>query len=270
MTILLTENHPLLSFQADVSNICNAWLPQHGIRFFNFGRMFHDGSCYLLSNDNRVNRYLFETENRLFAPVPAELIKQKFYYLIPSTGPYQKATHDVASFFDIAHGFDLFECHENYTDVCCFATSARTEPLINFYLNNLGQLENFVAYFKDKADKLLTKLNQHKIDLPEHMQLNFRGLIANHSQKPNYIKLGNKRYYLTGKYQHIHFTQREVDCLTKLFAGYTAKETADLCNLSSRTVESYLDNIKSKLGCNRKAEIIAILLKHGYKEFLTP
>lgn len=60
---------------------------------------------------------------------------------------------------------------------------------------------------------------------------------------------------------------RERDCLKYLLLGKTAKETGLLMKLSFRTVEYYFENIKDKLGCYSKRELIAcahLLEKHSY------
>lgn len=52
------------------------------------------------------------------------------------------------------------------------------------------------------------------------------------------------------------FTKREIDCIRFLVEGYTAKTTARKLNISHRTVERHLDNIREKLGVKRKIEIV--------------
>lgn len=50
---------------------------------------------------------------------------------------------------------------------------------------------------------------------------------------------------------------RERDCLKYLLMGKTAKETALLMKISFRTVEYYFENIKDKMGCYSKRELVA-------------
>ncbi len=50
---------------------------------------------------------------------------------------------------------------------------------------------------------------------------------------------------------------RERDCLEFLLQGKTAKETAVILALSSRTVESYFETIKKKLKCCNKGELFS-------------
>lgn len=53
-------------------------------------------------------------------------------------------------------------------------------------------------------------------------------------------------------------SRREKECLKIFLQGKTAKETATHLSLSYRTIESYFENIKNKLDCTTKRELLAI------------
>lgn len=69
--------------------------------------------------------------------------------------------------------------------------------------------------------------------------------------------------YLTTKSRDFKLTQRETECLCYLVRGKTAKSIAQLLKLSPRTVEYYLDNIKNKLGCRTKSQLIEWAIEKG-------
>ena len=50
---------------------------------------------------------------------------------------------------------------------------------------------------------------------------------------------------------------RELQCLRLLVAGYTAKGIGEQLNISFRTVETYIENIKSKMHVDKTREILA-------------
>lgn len=52
--------------------------------------------------------------------------------------------------------------------------------------------------------------------------------------------------------------KREQQCLQFTIQGYTAKMIAKELGLSYRTIESYLDNLKTRLGANSRRELIQI------------
>lgn len=55
-------------------------------------------------------------------------------------------------------------------------------------------------------------------------------------------------------------TQRETDTTQHLMRGLTAKGIARVLNISSRTAEKHIDNIKAKLGVRSKSELIQLLV----------
>jgi DNA-binding CsgD family transcriptional regulator len=62
------------------------------------------------------------------------------------------------------------------------------------------------------------------------------------------------------KINNVYFTTRENQCLKLTIKGKSAKQIAGLLDLSPRTVEEYLTNIKFKLGVNSKSELIELVL----------
>ncbi|MCK4869952.1 MAG: helix-turn-helix transcriptional regulator [Gammaproteobacteria bacterium] len=59
--------------------------------------------------------------------------------------------------------------------------------------------------------------------------------------------------------QEIRFTRRETECLVCFLQGKTASQTAEDLELSPRTVEFYVKNMRQKVGCGTKAELIRIV-----------
>jgi len=68
-----------------------------------------------------------------------------------------------------------------------------------------------------------------------------------------------QKYPLNGKYKGVYFTRREAECMDQFLRGRTIEQTAVTLNIATRTCEYYLLNMKNKLGCNSKAELIGII-----------
>jgi DNA-binding CsgD family transcriptional regulator len=66
----------------------------------------------------------------------------------------------------------------------------------------------------------------------------------------------NKKYFLGLKHQNIYFTCREADVMIQLLQGKTLSATAKFLKLSPRTIEFYVKNMKTKLRCRTKSELI--------------
>jgi DNA-binding CsgD family transcriptional regulator len=60
----------------------------------------------------------------------------------------------------------------------------------------------------------------------------------------------------------VNFTNRENDVLRLLIRGKTAREIAAVLELSKRTVEHHLENMRGKLQVNSKSELIEKVIDH--------
>jgi DNA-binding CsgD family transcriptional regulator len=52
-------------------------------------------------------------------------------------------------------------------------------------------------------------------------------------------------------------TQRQSDCLFYLAQGKSAKEIAEILNISKRTVEHHINAVKSKYNCFSRSDLVA-------------
>lgn len=87
------------------------------------------------------------------------------------------------------------------------------------------------------------------------------------------VDQGQKRsgtYYLNSEYGDIKLSKRQAQCLFYLLRGKTTKMIAKILQLSNRTVESYLEDIKDKMGCANKAQLIEKSIYLGFLEIIPP
>ncbi|MBL4647663.1 MAG: PAS domain-containing protein [Gammaproteobacteria bacterium] len=73
-------------------------------------------------------------------------------------------------------------------------------------------------------------------------------------------------YVLDSHHNPGKLSTRELECLFLQLRGKTAKQIAQILQLSKRTIEYYIDNIKSKLGCQNKAELLVTAMTQGYQQ----
>lgn len=70
--------------------------------------------------------------------------------------------------------------------------------------------------------------------------------------------------------QHKHnanpfsLSKRELECLRYILQGNTSNTIANSLGLTKRTIDFYIGNIKNKMGCANKSELIISAMKHGY------
>lgn len=77
-------------------------------------------------------------------------------------------------------------------------------------------------------------------------------------KKPTYNnKKSTHTYTLDGALEGKYLTGREADCIYFMLDGHTIKSVGSQLQLSPRTVEYYLQNVKDKLGCHKKTDVLA-------------
>ena len=75
-------------------------------------------------------------------------------------------------------------------------------------------------------------------------------------EQPKFFKLGSE-------FGDKYLTKREWEVLKYVVLGHSAKKIGRLLQISSRTVEGYVDKLKEKLGCKGRGEISFIAIKSG-------
>ena len=71
-------------------------------------------------------------------------------------------------------------------------------------------------------------------------------------------------YYIKRKLDTFQLTERESECLFYLLRGKSTKFIANILNISCRTIEFHIDNIKAKFSCRSKSELICTAMQKGY------
>lgn len=79
-----------------------------------------------------------------------------------------------------------------------------------------------------------------------------------------------KAYYIGTNENPFCLSPRELECLFLTLRSMTAKQIAEQLGLSKRSVEFYIDNIKNKMGCTTKSELILLGINHGYAKYIPP
>jgi DNA-binding NarL/FixJ family response regulator len=59
-----------------------------------------------------------------------------------------------------------------------------------------------------------------------------------------------------------HFTKRELEILSYVISGFSAKKIGLFLKISHRTVEKYIENLRAKLKCKNKTELALACFKN--------
>ncbi len=69
-----------------------------------------------------------------------------------------------------------------------------------------------------------------------------------------------KRYYLGENFPDAYFTQMELNTLMYVFTGESMTQIGHKLSLSRRTIEYHIKNMKTKLRCKYRGELMAKVL----------
>lgn len=259
----LRKNHKFLSSSGFISQICEP-LKYFNIHLFTYLKKFNDGSQINLSTDPKwvfdyYNLSLYSTS--LYESEPHET----GISLWPANSDLLVFRHGQEH-FDSIYGFTLCQNQADSCDYFFFSLSRKHFRMLDVCINNLDLIEQFISYFKDKTAPLLKSCHSHRIILP-----------YNYSQEQGASKtdLLYTSDYLREKFSqaikgnsltkwlknHEPLTKRESECLELLMDYQTVPELAKELSISKRTAESHLEQIKVKLRCRSKQELM-IKLAH--------
>lgn len=139
-----------------------------------------------------------------------------------------------------------------------FAGSQHTSCLERLHLNHAPLLKSFAAHFKKEMGRVLTQMEEEADSL---LHLKGDDFLCEEPICP-VIDSQSRLSYLTDlgliRGGEVRLSRREKECLQCLLEGITAKETAAKMGLKPRTVESYFENMKNKLGCWNRGDLLQI------------
>lgn len=262
MDLMITSNHKFFELSSDIRSLSEPLQTYLGINYFAFKRTYNDGSKIYLFNQPNYYEHWFKNKyfligNREAAPSVYRDSYDLWEHLPDPYNLYQEG----AECFNITHGLTITKSHEDYCDFFFFATNRENPEVKKIYFNRREVFDNYCDYFLEAAKKHIKIAEKHKIVLP------FAPPIETLSKGVDIDKF--LREISTIKKNWTRLTKRELDYAYHLVLGKTNKEIAITLGLSPRTIEEYTNNIKQKMNCKNKAELIATLCKFSFGVFPT-
>jgi LuxR family quorum-sensing system transcriptional regulator SolR len=249
----ISDQHLSITTANDIKEIVKPLFETSDIHYFHYGEIYKKGYSFGFCTHPAWRKYFFEKKLYQFnTDYPAN-----GYHLSAIKNPLPAA--HAKKYFNIDHIFTFTKEYADHYMMAGFGTHCGNDKIIDYYLNNRDVLERFILYFKQQADKLikLSKKEENLIILPE-----YSGKILKLKAVENRTNFPHVDPYLS------LFSKREMDCIKYLLLGNAAREIGEKLFISVRTVETYIENIKNKLGCNKKSEVITKLLKSDMTCFL--
>lgn len=222
-----------------------------GMSHFSYFFVTKEGSSACLgTNPEWMEFYL---HNDLFLHNPflrsPQLIPEGVFFTQSIKDPGYRESKNLAKSFGIEDSL-LLTCKEGgILQGFSFGLSKHNKNYAVF-TNEVPLLQRFCKEFKKKAERSLQELEP--MDVRQWIGDTFY-------KRQDWFSLSkNKRKRLLTRLNYTvpDLSFREKEVLILCLQGETAGSIAEKLSLSPRTIESYLENIKNKLHCYRKTELL--------------
>lgn len=109
----------------------------------------------------------------------------------------------------------------------------------------------------------------HAIEITQQSFFNISSIVANNDKKYHSKNNTNQRSYtISDSLNNKNLTDREMECLFYYIRGKTCKQLAAILSISKRTAEKHLANIKSKLNCFNKSQLIEYAIINNFIDYI--
>lgn len=255
------KKHISYTSAQEVAAVCKPLFDEFNINFFSYIRLYLDGSALVLVSNADWHHCVFKNKHVTTGP----MLAQSGFQLWENYSS-EKVIDDL-NHFNLNNGMMIYNKNNvNYVEFFELASSIKERFVIEFYLNNLTLLQQFLLYFKEKADKLIKLSEKNKLLIPEEMLFH---TMENPTYKEFMRTIKAKKIKFEINSQNVTFSKREYECLTCIAKGRTVKEAANILNLSPKTIETHLYNARNKTNCYTKSNLVDLFWDKLYQYMTT-
>ncbi|HEV2613937.1 MAG TPA: helix-turn-helix transcriptional regulator [Gammaproteobacteria bacterium] len=255
-------NNPGFAAAPEIKNLSDAYFQPLGLALNYFGHttVYRDGRFNFLASNAEWVKYIAVEEAlppcgyTIFDTVKNSIKFPRFDSGVDVGWPdrVMRVAHESFGFNN------LMLIYRKYDDqLQIFGFDLCDKKSVEKFLNHFDVFEKFIFYYKDKAQALIKTVSQQPLQTSETY-------LNSYDSNPCLQKNGAlpSQYFLRHKEKEYSVSPREYDCLALMAHGNKIKALARLFKLSSRTIETHLDNLKRKLCVHTLSEAIEIYWKN--------
>lgn len=238
-----------LKYDRTIKKICTPLVDYLQTPIFTYCFVEEDGRFGYISNALEFNEYYFS--NGIFLQNPY-LTHPAFFRsghaFIPCTAD-EDARKILLKSFKADHLFFTLEKSGTRMEFFIYAHENANADEGFKYLPRLNLYHQFSRYFKREAKDLLGKMRADQFNIQKD-----RGKLFETAPS---VPLGDNDPKILSFLKHVSgLSPQEYRCLELFKSGHSAQSTAAILGISRRTVETYFENIKNKLGCYSKYDLL--------------
>ena len=155
--------------------------------------------------------------------------------------------------------------HVGYTELFSFISPVDEVVFERNFLRDKVFYDKFISAFLSKNRDKLKGMHQHAQKVQVNSDIFLQGLI---NVKQYYNKKKNTvtnpdRFYIDPESAETYLTKKEMICLHLLMDGYKHSDISSQLGISVRTVDAHLNNVKLKLNCSNKTNLVTHVIKNN-------
>lgn len=241
--------------------ICSPLFQGTRITTFCYVKMFTDGSWLYINTNKDWARHVVQTmdlETSYKNTLENQFSKSRKYLLYANKMQDLKVDLYAAKYrHNMWHALNVYERKKDHLEYMYFAGSRDDSQMNDFYLHHLDLLGSFIDHFKVKLGHIINGHDKEKRLLLKNAP-SVMPFLEKKTEAPEVLKL---KQLFSIKTPGLQLTPREHDCVAHLLLGKYAKEIAFDLDISHRTVERHLNNVKQKMNARNNVELAHLLTK---------
>ena len=274
---------PVLQFNRDrvskIDELCSPLKEHFGVSAFHYLRIFDDGRYNVISNKDFMLK-ITAVHDAIYSSEHFSQLPDRFCKYDPNVSVFPDQTNDWSIELCRSEGFfsgiTIARELNGSMEAACFLSEQNGASINDFFQKHYEVLLNFVDHFRHYGGDLTRATGQDSLGFSPYLQKTYpkiekifkastpweRQIMEFNTSLDLIVK--NELAETCKKYT---LSLRELECLSHLTTGKTAKEIAREMGLSPRTVDSHIMNLRNKTGCFTKRELTDWFLDK-FKPFL--
>jgi len=252
----LNINSNIFSFQ----NFCEQINLYLEIPYIDFYRCYPNNRLILLTNSKENLQYFYKENIYPYTWVHYQK-PQKYQngYIIWALTRSEFTSHQKylenkhKNLFGIEHGYTIITNYMKYTDFF----SIYEIDKVDIYSLSIYKIQKIYHSFLRICSDDLQLIEKNSVSFPHYIwpEKWFKSAIIT-----PFETISENEQLST---HLVSLSPREKECVKWLLEGKTAEETGIILGISRKTIESYFENIRTKLNCNNKYQIIRKVIEYN-------
>ncbi|WP_423062343.1 helix-turn-helix transcriptional regulator [Candidiatus Paracoxiella cheracis] len=251
-----------LSFSQKCNEMSKPLFKSLDLNLFYYMEIYKDGRYKIINTNTSL---CFELNNNVLNITKQNLarLQTNGFYIIDSMPDFLSTSEYMSILSKHEHKRNLLYASKNnlsqdaFIRIIGFSSKHEDPTYNNVYLNNSDVLENFIRYFY--TELLFQQVQQHQhFNKYKLVDENASGEQENSNNLHTSQNLADE---IPWHNKVITLSKRHREIIQLTTQGKTSEEIGKIIGITAKTVEAHIDNLKKKMMCKNKHQLIYYLIK---------